>query len=59
MTMKMPKNPNLRAIWALLLLGVAIAAMSGQIAYSEAQRNSQTMIEKVRNATDTATSTLH
>jgi hypothetical protein len=51
MTMKMLKNPNPRAIWALLLLGVAIAAMSGQIAYSQPQRNSQTLIEKVRNAT--------
>jgi hypothetical protein len=51
MKMKMLKNPNLRAIWALLLLGVAIAAMSGRIAYSQPQRNSQSLIEKVRNAT--------
>jgi hypothetical protein len=51
MKTKMLKNPNLRAIWALLLLGVAIAAMSGQIAHSQPQRNSQSLIEKVRNAT--------
>jgi hypothetical protein len=35
MTMKMPENPNLRATWALLLLGIAIAAMCGQIACSQ------------------------
>jgi hypothetical protein len=51
MKMKMLKNPNPRAIWALLLLVVAIGAMSGQIAYSQPQRNSQSLIEKVRNAT--------
>jgi hypothetical protein len=34
MTMKMLENPNVRATWALLLLGIAIAAMCGQIAFS-------------------------
>jgi hypothetical protein len=47
----MMKNPLLRAAWALLLLGIAIASMSGQIAYSHPQRNPQTLIDEVRNAT--------
>jgi hypothetical protein len=51
MTMTMLKNPNPRATWTLLLLGIAIAAMSAQIAYSHPQREPQTLIDKVRNAT--------
>jgi hypothetical protein len=47
----MIKNPLLRATWALLLLGIALASMSGHIAYSRPQRNPQTLIDEVRNAT--------
>jgi hypothetical protein len=42
--------PIFGATWALLLLGAAVAAMCGQIAYSQPQKN-QTLIEKVRYAT--------
>ena len=48
---KMLSYPNLRAIWALLLLGTAVAAMSGQIAYSQPPQRNQTLIDKVRSAT--------
>jgi hypothetical protein len=48
--MMMLRNPILRATWALLLLGISIGAMSGQIAYSH-PREPQTLIDKVRNAT--------
>jgi hypothetical protein len=46
------KIPVLKATWALLLLGVAVCAMTGQIAFSQASaRNSTPLIEKVRYAT--------
>jgi hypothetical protein len=48
---KMMSYPNLRAIWALLLLGIAVAAMSGQIAHSQPPQRNQTLIDKVRSAT--------
>jgi hypothetical protein len=48
---KLLSYPNLRAIWALLLLGIAVAAMSGQIAYSQPPQRNQTLIDKVRSAT--------
>jgi hypothetical protein len=51
MTMKaLMTNPTLAA-WASLLLGIAVAAMTGEIAYSQPQREPPTLIEKVRDAT--------
>jgi len=47
----MVNNPTNRGRWALLLLGVAVVAMAGDIAYSRPQRNPQTLIETVRHAT--------
>ena len=46
------KIPILKAAWALFLLGAAVCAMSGQIAYSQPHRREPpTLIEKVRYAT--------
>jgi hypothetical protein len=44
-------NPINRGRWALLLLGLAVVAMAGDIAYSHPQKNPQTLIETVRHAT--------
>jgi len=43
-------NSTLRATWTLLLLGIAIAGMTGEIADSH-RNDPPTLIEKVRNAT--------
>jgi hypothetical protein len=43
-------KPTLRATWSLLLLGIAVVAVTGEIAYSH-QKDPPTLIEKVRNAT--------
>lgn len=46
------KMPILKATWALLLLGAAVGAVTGQIAFSQPPKNhSLLLIEKVRNAT--------
>jgi hypothetical protein len=50
MRMNLICKPTLRATWSLLLLGIAVAAMTGEIAYSH-QKDPPTLIEKVRNAT--------
>jgi hypothetical protein len=45
-------NPINRGTWALALLGVAVAAMTGDIAYSQPpHRNPQTLTDTVRHAT--------
>jgi hypothetical protein len=44
-------NPINRGRWALLLLGIAVAAMAADIAHSRPQRNPPTLIETVRHAT--------
>jgi hypothetical protein len=44
-------NPINRGRWALLMLGLAVVAMAGDIAYSHPQKNPQTLIETVRHAT--------
>jgi len=44
-------NPINRGRWALLLLGIAVAAMAADAAYSQPHRNPQTLIETVRHAT--------
>ena len=46
------KSPILGGVWALLLLGVAVGAMMGQIAYSQPRKNDPLpLIDKVRHAT--------
>jgi len=50
MRMNLICKPTLRATWSLLLLGIAVVAVTGEIAYSH-QKDPPTLIEKVRNAT--------
>jgi hypothetical protein len=46
------RNPILCGVWALLLLGIAVGALTGQIAYSQSPKNdSLPLIDKVRHAT--------
>lgn len=42
---------NAKATWALLLLGIAVTAMAGEIAHSQPPQRNQTLIDKVRVAT--------
>src|SRR5450631_4071107 len=46
------KNPMLCGIWALLLLGIAVCALTAQIAYSQPLKgDALPLIDKVRHAT--------